>query len=69
MPHMHSHTYLLHLQEFIFLGNTILDLITLAVVCNIGKKDIDVDEEGTLVTSIILPLPLSMRAGSCVSTF
>ena len=46
-----------------------LGLVTLVIVCDIGKKDMDVDDEGTLVTSIILPLPLSMRAGSCVSTF
>ena len=46
-----------------------LGLVTLVVVCDIGKKDIGLDDEGTLVTSIILPLPLFIRAGSCVSTF
>ena len=48
---------------------TTLGLVTLVVVYDISKKDLDVNDEGTLVKSIILPLPLSMRAGSCVSTF
>ena len=48
---------------------TTLGLVALVVICDSGKKDIDIDEEGTLVTSIILPLPLSIRVGSCVSTF
>ena len=48
---------------------TTLGLVTLVVVSDFVKKDIDVDDDGTLVTSIILPLPLSIRGGSCVSTF
>ena len=48
---------------------TTLGLVTLVIGCDIGTKDVDVDDEGTLVTSIILPLPLSNRVGSYVSTF
>ena len=47
---------------------TTLGLVIL-VVCDTGSKDIDVDDEGILVTSIIFPLTLSIRPGSCVSTF
>ena len=47
-----------------------LGLVTLVVACDIGKKDVDVDDEGMFVIpSIILPLFLSLRASSCVSTF
>ena len=48
---------------------TTLGIVILVVGCDFGKKDVDTEDEGTLVTSTILPLPLSIRAGSCVSTF
>ena len=48
---------------------TTLGLVTLVVVYDTGKKDIDVDDEGILVASIIFPLPLFLRVGSCVSFF
>ena len=45
-----------------------LGLITHVVVDVHGKKGIDVDDDGTFVTSTILPFPLSFRVGSCGST-
>ena len=48
---------------------TTLCPIILVVEGVTGNKDIDVDDEGTLVTSIFFGLPLSLRAGSCVATF
>ena len=43
--------------------------VTFVVKCVTGNKDIDVDDEGILMTSIFFPLPLSLRVGSCVATF
>ena len=48
---------------------TTLGLSTHVVTCVFGERDIDVDDDGMFVTSIILPFPLSFRAGSCGSTF
>ena len=48
---------------------TTLGLITHAVTHVFGERDIDVDDDGIFVTSIILPFPLFFRAGSCGSTF
>ena len=46
-----------------------VDSVTLDVESVIDDKDIDVDNEGILVTSISFPLPLSLRARSCTFTF
>ena len=43
---------------------TTVGSVTREVVCVTGDKDIDVDDEGILVTSISFPLPLCLRAGS-----
>ena len=48
---------------------TTLGLTTHAVTCVLGERDIDVEDDGIFVTSIILPFPLFFRAGSCGSTF
>ena len=48
---------------------TTLGIVTFVVGGVTDDKDIDVDDEGILVTSISFPLPLSLRAGSCVATF
>ena len=41
-----------------------LGLITHVLVGVLGKKGMDVDDDGMLVTSNIFPLPLSFRVGS-----
>lgn len=43
--------------------------VIFVVGCVTGNKDIDIDDEEILVTSIFRPLPLSLGAGSCVATF
>ena len=47
---------------------TTLGLITHAICNGLGKKVMDVEVDELWVTSTILPLPLSLGAGSCVAT-
>ena len=48
---------------------TTLGPVTFVVGSVTSNKHIDVDDEGILVTSTFFPLPLSLRARSCVATF
>ena len=46
-----------------------LGLTTHLVFDTFGVEVVDVDDDAMFVTSTTLPFPLSLRAGSCGSTF